>query len=310
MEKRRDQFVDRNLYSGERASFTADDLVELHARITEKPVIDLDDVELRPAYGMDGYRKGLFDFPNSIVSWSVTEIDRGVESPPHLQLHEATLFILQGKGYSVINGRRLDWEEGDVVFAPLFSRHQNGNDGREAVRYITAGTIPFFKHLGLYQEELGMEAEPRKLERLSAELPEKLVIKRQDWYPQTERGKSVAFDFPYKIGTNRIASSTPPNSPSKYVHRHFNEALIYVLQGEGYSLVHDRRVDWKAGSVLRVPTFCWHHHHNAASKPAIFLKNITSGLNNHLKWILMDNLPSREIEKTPLVTLAQENRSD
>jgi mannose-6-phosphate isomerase-like protein (cupin superfamily) len=145
-----------------------------------------------------------------------------------------------------------------------------------------------------------MEPGPSALERLARELPERLVIKREDWYPQTEMGKSVAFDFPYRIGTNRIASSTPPNSPSKYVHRHFNEALIYILQGEGYSLVHDRRVDWKAGSVLRVPTFCWHHHHNAAAKPAIFLKNITSGLNNHLKWILLDNLPSREIGQTPL----------
>jgi quercetin dioxygenase-like cupin family protein len=143
MEKKAHDFVDHALYRGERGTFTADDVVELHARITEKPVIHLEEVELMPAYGLDGCRKGVLDFPNSIVSWGVTEIDPGVESPPHWQLHEATLFILQGKGYSLVDGRRFDWGEGDVVFAPLFSWHQNGNDGREKVRYVTAGRSHF-----------------------------------------------------------------------------------------------------------------------------------------------------------------------
>ena len=49
-----------------------------------------------------------------------------------------------------------------------------------------------------------------------------------------------------------------------------NEALIYVMQGEGYSLVHDRKVDWHEGCVLRVPTFCWHHHHSAEGNPQSF----------------------------------------
>jgi gentisate 1,2-dioxygenase len=85
----------------------------------------------------------------------------------------------------------------------------------------------------------------------------------------------------------------------------FDAALIYVMSRDGYSLVHDQKVGWHEGCVLRVPTFCWHTHYNTGSKPAIFLKNITSGLNNHLKWILLDNLPGREIGETPLRELAR-----
>jgi gentisate 1,2-dioxygenase len=42
-----------------------------------------------------------------------------------------------------VNGKRFDWEAGDVVFTPLLSWHQSGTEGGDPVRYITAGTIPF-----------------------------------------------------------------------------------------------------------------------------------------------------------------------
>jgi hypothetical protein len=89
MDKNR-EIKSRELYHGERASFTTDNVVELHAALTEKPVITEDEVLRVPAYGLEGYRKGLYDFPNSVVSWSVTEIDPGVKSQLYRQLHEAT----------------------------------------------------------------------------------------------------------------------------------------------------------------------------------------------------------------------------
>lgn len=304
MAKRTADLKDYSLYRGERASFTTDDVVELHAAMTEKSVIRQEEVKLNPAYGLQGYRKGLYDFPNRVVAWGLTEIDAGVRSPLHRQLHEATLFILQGKGYSLINGKRFDWQEGDAVFAPLFSWHQNGNDGSETVRYVTAGTIPFFRHLGIYREEDSKDPASDEIKRLASEMPQNPVVKKKDWYQKAAEGGNPIFDFPYKIGSNRIPSCVPANTDSRFVHRHFNEALIYIMNGKGFSLVHDKKVEWSAGCAMRVPTFCWHHHYNLGNEPVVYLKNITSSLNNHLKWILMDNLPGREIGDTPLKGLA------
>jgi gentisate 1,2-dioxygenase len=303
-EKPRD-ILDHSFYTGERKHFTLSDLTNYHVGITKNFVVKQSEVELKEAYERKGYRKGLYDFPNSVVAWGLTEIDPGVEAPLHRQLHEATLFILEGKGYSLINGQRFDWEEGDAVFVPLESWHTQGNDGKERVKYVTAGTIPFFRYFGLYRKEKDREPSAEEKELLRREMPETIVIRKKDWYPRCQAGETPIFDFPYKIGYRGVASSVAPRSESYYVHTHFNEALIYIMNGRGFSLVHDRKVPWEKGCVMRVPTSCWHHHYNETDQPVVYLKNITSGLNNHLKWIVLDNLPPQDIGETTLAELAR-----
>lgn len=55
-------------------------------------------------------------------------------------------------------------------------------------------------------------------------------------------------------------------------HRHTYETILYVLEGEGYSVVEDKRVDWKAGDAVYIPVWAWHHHVNLnADKPAKYI---------------------------------------
>lgn len=131
------------------------------------------------------------------------------------------------------------------------------------------------------------------------------MVKKQDWLPQTEAGKHLDFPFPNVVSTNRMAASMPPRSPNVFVHRHFTEALIYIVKGHGFSLIHDRKVDWEPGSVVRVPTFCWHTHSNPGDELEVHLRHISTGLNNHLQWNLIDNRSSAEIGSTPLAELAK-----
>ena len=46
-------------------------------------------------------------------------------------------------------------------------------------------------------------------------------------------------------------------------HGHVNEALFYILDGEGYDIHDGKRHDWKAGDVCIVPNTCVHQHFNA-----------------------------------------------
>ena len=54
------------------------------------------------------------------------------------------------------------------------------------------------------------------------------------------------------------------DEPGKYSGRHSHmEALLYVLQGEGYSVVDGEKIEWKKGSLLHVPgPETVHQHYN------------------------------------------------
>ena len=43
-------------------------------------------------------------------------------------------------------------------------------------------------------------------------------------------------------------------------HRHFAEALFYILEGKGYEIHDQKRYDWEAGDLMCVPTYCIHQH--------------------------------------------------
>lgn len=69
-----------------------------------------------------------------------------------------------------------------------------------------------------------------------------------------------------RIGFNVKVMSTvvaeiPPGGRSG-AHRHLYEEVNYILAGEGYSIVEDRRYDWKAGDALCIPPFGWHQYFN------------------------------------------------
>lgn len=70
------------------------------------------------------------DGPTCLQDWWVFIHDiRGV-SGRHRHQGGLVLFIVEGKGYSILNGVRYDWEEGDVILMPLLPEgieHQHFN---------------------------------------------------------------------------------------------------------------------------------------------------------------------------------------
>lgn len=76
----------------------------------------------------------------------------------HTQAHRHTgSFIYQaakGKGFSVINGRRFDWQERDVFCVPswMFHEHANASSTEDACLFCF-NDLPVMNALGLYREE-------------------------------------------------------------------------------------------------------------------------------------------------------------
>ena len=48
-------------------------------------------------------------------------------------------------------------------------------------------------------------------------------------------------------------------------HRHYPEALFYIVEGEGYEIHDNVKYPWEAGDVMCVPTYCIHQHFAATS---------------------------------------------
>jgi gentisate 1,2-dioxygenase len=47
-------------------------------------------------------------------------------------------------------------------------------------------------------------------------------------------------------------------------HRHASEAIMYVAEGTGYTVIDDVRYDWSVGDAFVVPANSWHQHFNAS----------------------------------------------
>jgi len=49
-------------------------------------------------------------------------------------------------------------------------------------------------------------------------------------------------------------------------HRHFNEAVLFIVKGEGYEIHDDVKYPFETGDIVSVPTFCVHQHFNAVQE--------------------------------------------
>ncbi|WP_338603006.1 cupin domain-containing protein [Sulfolobus tengchongensis] len=75
----------------------------------------------------------------------VEEYAPGARSQMHGHVNEAMFYILDGKGYDIHDGEKLEWEAGDVVIVPNHTVHQHFNaDPNKPARAVVIKTKPMF----------------------------------------------------------------------------------------------------------------------------------------------------------------------
>lgn len=101
------------------------------------------------------------------------------------------------------------------------------------------------------------------------EMPQKLVARTSEKTEENaaysaERKHPVYFvDLPSQAISITIGGLEPNGSSNR--HRHTYETILYVLEGSGYTLIENTRVDWEKGDALYIPVWAWHHHVNKDS---------------------------------------------
>ncbi|MNU13096.1 Cupin domain protein [compost metagenome] len=86
-----------------------------------------------------------------------------------------------------------------------------------------------------------------------------------------ERKHPVFFvDLPSKNVSMTIGGLLPAQKTNR--HRHTYETILYVLQGKGWTLVEDEKVEWEAGDAVYIPSWAWHQHQNLSeTEPARYI---------------------------------------
>lgn len=242
-------------------------------------------------------------FPTQGTSLLKAEIPVGWHTGKRRASEEA-VHIVQGTGFSVIDGVRYDWKPNTTLHVPYRSEHQHVNTGADTAVYVSASAIDldFFVKLG-------------RLIQLTEKGPNTEAFLKDCPVPGSQfaaDGRRIALHFEDAIDENALRDAQLKSHPHQkhaegtQAHRHagiytlmggseaesnetngfraraasmtnifeetahssshkhsHTEAMLYVLEGRGFSEVDGRRYQWEAGDAAHIPpTMTMHEHFN------------------------------------------------
>ena len=246
----------------------------------------------------------------------LAEIPKGWNTGMHSHGEEA-IFIIEGEGFSIVDGKRYDWGTGSCLFMPYGSAHQHYNATDGQVRYLSAMGLALERFAGLakvmqYEEARETpKGEPQGIERAGSDVhPEygRIVLRMEDAIEvlakdQGDRAAKRTDEFSLTIAKEqRIPGSSKGHharnielmkapehefkareveithimcdAPGTTAHKHGHmEAIVYVLQGEGHSIVDEERIEWKKGTLLHIQgPQTVHQHFNTGKVESQYLR--------------------------------------
>lgn len=124
------------------------------------PAVEADGA--RSAYSAERKHPVSFvDLPSHAISMTIGELGPSGRSNRHRHTYETLLFVLEGRGYSMIEDRRIDWKEGDAVYIPVWAWHHHVNaDPSRKARYLACENAPMLQNMGRLALREEMKTEP------------------------------------------------------------------------------------------------------------------------------------------------------
>lgn len=226
-----------------------------------------------------------------------SEIPVGWHTGSHVHGEEA-VHILEGSGFVVVDGRRYDFRPGTTLHMPYMSEHQWVNTGTEPVTYLSAmsADLDLFGRLGRFEQR---SEKGEGNDALAASYPaeesqfapdgRRIALHPEDRIDEYAargqagehghggngpahrhgaiwilmgggEGRSTETNgFVSKAAAmTHIFEEVPHSSSHKHSH---TEAMLYVLEGRGYSEIDGSRYDWSAGDAVHIPPKMTMHEH-------------------------------------------------
>jgi len=233
------------------------------------------------------------DRPSVNLDANVHEIAPGATSTIHRHSWDAMAFVVEGSGWTEVDGRRYEWRPWDTIYLPGWSWHRHGNEGSKKAKFVSFSVQPLVELLGLAvledaghvgfetlaprpaTSEAGLGGDPytnrlRRLNQAGQEFEDSHVLTAYDdvMFRVSPRGARSGFLVDSTLGhrTQGITAVMHQLAPGLFQsrHRHGGEAWLFGVTGNGYSVTDDVRVDWGPGDLVVVDHWAWHQHFNAS----------------------------------------------
>ncbi len=273
--------------------------------------IDLLGVQVAPwarmgARGAFVHLKGRGDF----LSVYVCEIPPGGGTEPQRHLFEEVVYVLAGRGSTVVEGpggarHAFEWGVGSLFALPLNVRYRHFNaSGTEPARFVSTTNLPLvlnafhneafvFDNSYEFPERMGERDHfrgegtfiPMRPGRHMWEtnfVPDLRRFKLHEWQQRGAGSSNVMLLL--ADGTMHAHVSEMPVGTYKKAHRHGADFHVFAVTGHGYSLYwyegerDFRRFDWRHGTVFAPTDRLFHQHFNTSPEPARYLAVAFGGL--------------------------------
>jgi gentisate 1,2-dioxygenase len=122
---------------------------KIEANLEERIIIRKNDRKSMPSKSEGGERVW-FEFPSYTLDCHITKLPPGGKSKMHRHMDEAIILIVNGKGYSKIEGKDVPWEQGDVLFIPKWNYHQHFASTETGAEYFAVTNEPLLENIGRY----------------------------------------------------------------------------------------------------------------------------------------------------------------
>ena len=199
----------------------------------------------------------------------------------HRHSGAALRLIIEGSGgYTVVNGERVPMAPGDLVLTPNWSWHDHANDTDAPMIWLDGLDTPLVRMLeaGFYEEY--------HQDRQEVAAP----VNASEWhYPISEMraalqrlaadsaggaGKEIILEYTNRRTGGPVMPTIAchmqllrPGEKSK-ARRGVCRTNYHAVEGTGYSVVGDQRLDWEDKDVFTVPTWSFCEHVNSGDRPA------------------------------------------
>ena len=224
----------------------------------------------------------------------------GEVAASHRHVPTALRFVLEGGGYTAVEGERARMHPGDLVITPNWTWHDHGNDTDDPTIWLDGLDVPlvgaldtcFKEYLGKDEQQLARPDGDSLARYGSNLLPEGLDWGSKSspifWYPyersrtaletmrQTEEwdpchGLKMRYVNPIN-GDHVIPSigcylQLLPKGMSTSPYRSTDSTVFVAVEGQGKTVVGDRTLEWRANDVFIVPS--WHSHHHETHEDAV-----------------------------------------
>ena len=76
----------------------------------------------------------------------------GIDTASHRHTHSTVYHVVRGSGYSIVDGERIDWVQGDTLAIPLWYEHSHHNPTTDDAVLFSYTDRPAITALGLWRE--------------------------------------------------------------------------------------------------------------------------------------------------------------